>query len=483
MIFIYPNNKLEDNTIIEIKEYDNKVIIRLKNDYIGCDFLYYSHLGEHIYISFNFFELCEFLLQKTDVTINQRILHFFTKYGYAPMDYTIINEIYKLPNLCELVFNRIENHISYRVSINDRYKEMNSQDVIVKTIYRSLDKNKKNIILFSGGLDSTLIAILAKKKLESDNIELVFGKYEGVNFKPHLIDEECSDSISKELNLKIRKIIVDINDLRVNDFEDIIYSQPNSAHFSFIFKKISDFYKNCDVNYISGQQADSILNYGSTSPIKIGNKGLEGFGELIRRYLYMSNSIKLNLVFKYLNNEKKILYRYPQLSLYYGYKKLPIINDYIEYNNLASLYNSFIKKTTTNIDILENNLLFYVFFHLSGSDASGILNIMCSKERSILPFNDINLFSFFCIKKNNLEEIFIPKKAIVDILKKEKIIWNILKNKPNIPNISYEIIFNEVAKNNDLMSDYLRISSNYKINLPFCFNSYHLAKCYEKIYG
>lgn len=483
MIYRTPQ-EVKRNPLTTTHENNDSFLVSYSGDHLIGKFLYYSIFNKEIIFSFDFFELSHFLLkQKMRLELNNDVIPFFTDKGYVPMDYTIIMQIKKLPNFCSLKISKLTNEITYILnptSSND--KKRNDIKIVKDAIYQCFDKKRKNVILFSGGFDSTLIAYLAKKKLPSERIELTIGGYKGIKFEPNTLDIEYSKLISNELKLELTVIEADIDLITNEQINELILKQPNTAHFSIIFQEINNHYKNEDVNIISGQQADSILNFGSTSFLKFSGYKIQGLGELVRRLIYLSKPTILKAIFKLLNSNLRNKTHYPQLSLYCGYKKLPYITNERCYSLLSKLYTNFLEKLEDKKRVLESNHIFYIFFHLSGSDASGILNNIHSTGNP-LPFNSNLLVNHFCEKNYTLSEKIMPKKPIMDILRQDPKLWSILKARPNTPNLSYEIVFNHISNRLNLEQDFQRLTKKFKLkNLDFCYNNYHLAKCLEYIY-
>jgi hypothetical protein len=383
---------------------------------------------------------------------------------------TLIVEPYSLKtsyNLCDFVINK-----------------NSDADVLSNAIRGCLDQEHKNIILFSGGYDSTLISVLAKKYCRTDNLELATGQLTGVHFVPNEADFEYSSKLSQQIGIKHQIINVNIDDITNKDFEHIIFNQPNSAHFSLMYYKIQLAYQGLGYNFVSGQQADSILNFGSTSFLRFHIGHIEGAGELIRRFLYLSNIKYADFLFRILNRE--LYAKQVQLSLLCGNKKFPLIkNENVKlYNSTHDLYEKFYNKYTLNDKrrLLSSFHIFYLFTFLSGSDSSGILNNFQS-NRYPLPFNQKELIAHFVDKNYSFADKWIPKRCVMDILKEDKAIWNILKQRPNTPNASYLDIFYKIGERLNLKDYCNRASKIYGIDLPYCYNSYHLYKCLEQIWG
>lgn len=464
---------------------DNVIRISYTQSYLERQSLYYTICHNDFICGNDFFELVIYL-RKLNVRIELEtgILNFFLEKGYAPFDYTIIKGIFKLPNLVSLILDKNNYSISYSL---ERIESDDQDDlsVIENSIRSCLDVNRKNVILFSGGYDSTLLALISRKYLPLNKIELVTGKIQGNSYKPNIDDVKYSKVIATYLGLEHHVVSVDLHDIEYPDLDKIIYSQPNSAHFSIVFEKINSEYISKGCHFISGQQADSILNFGFTSFVKFDKGRIEGIGELLRRYIYLSNSYLCKNIFRFLNPQ--LSSHCFQLSLMCGERKFPLIKGDEKkqlYYKLSDAYDSFLFKFSKQDKnrILNSFQLFYIFTHISGSDASAILNNI-ETNGNPLPFNQKELISHFILKHNSYRDKYIPKRPIMDLIKNEDVkLYDLIRRRPNTPNISYLDNFCIIGRHLNLNDYFARAEAVYNLKLPYCYNAYHLYRCLDKIY-
>lgn len=472
---IYDIHDLAERKNLTIKVYENRISVQYNSSHLTNDFLYFSQTDSGFKFSFDFFELCIYLKREGCIlSPYTESFCFFVEKGYEPFDSTIIREVYKLPNLCELIIQG--NDFKYDIVDLGQATIKDEKSTINKAICNSFDKCAKNIILFSGGFDSTLLAKIAKDN--GYDVELVNGAYSDNLSANDSIEKNFSNKIADYLRLPYRVIKIEPKEFTRKDLYSIIESQPNTAHYSFIYYAINREISHENVNIISGQQADSILNYGSTSMIKLSGFHVQGLGELCRRYLYMKGNLLHGLIFAIFNG---LPFRLKQASLLVGYRKLPIIKKISLYNSFADIYNLFLSKLNQPDVIINNNILFYSTSFLQGSDASGILRIMKTQKHP-LPFSDLDLVKYYAQKNNSLSDVFYPKRIIHEILKEDKELYKILKSKPNIQNISYEIRFYQLAKTLNIETEYKEMASQYSIEGEMSFNKFHLVYCLNKIF-
>lgn len=476
-------NQLFTKGITVIKT-ESSVSVEYSSEYLTTKFLYYAVKKDNIYFSFDFFELEKEISPSIDsLNINNEVLPFFIEKGYTPFDKTYLKEISKLPNLVKMIYDFKSQKVSYKLTRIVVDQKVSKEEIIEKSIVDACDREKKNFILFSGGYDSTLVSMIAKKILPHNNIELLTGNLISSNFIPNTEDVKYSNILAKQLGLDINIIDKDINKISNKDLENIIYNRPTSAHFSIVYQSIKEFLEqsyNGNYHIISGQQADSVLNFGATSFLKFKGREryFEGKGELALRFLYLSSPVYTRLLFKIFNPDLPT-WGYV-LSPLVGKNKLPIIKNKNVFESLFKSFSEFLEKFNKEDSeyIRSSFLLIYTFTFLSGSDAAGVISTFGSDKS--LPFSNKGLLWYFIETSINLFDKIIPKRPIMNLINKDKTIWNTIKKRPNTPPNSYLEIFYNIGKRLNLEDFNNDMQKKYGLELPYCFNTIHLLKCLEK---
>lgn len=472
-----------DSLGILIKEDSNSIELEYKSEYLTTKFLYYSVYKGTLICSFDLFEIQRKIKTlKGETSIERDVLDFFIEKGYTPFDVTYIKEIYKLPNLVKLIFNKRNQTIKYELIRKAVDPNVKPEEMISEAIRNSVEKDKKNYILFSGGFDSTLVADIAKYRLSKDQIELITGNLVTTDFIPNIEDVHYSKVLSSKLGLPLKVVDKELKSVTTEDLDHITLSRPTTAHFSIVYQAIKDYLNSessQDYHVISGQQADSILNFGSTSFFKLRgrNRFFEGKGDLFVRSLYLSSPVYVKLLFSLINNGDSEGYI---LSPVVGKNKTPLIRNKTLYMDLLKLYKSFVSKfNKEDIQMIQSSfLLVYIFTFLSGSDASGVISTFNTDNS--LPFSSKSLLWYYLTKENSLLDKIIPKRPIMNLLKQDKEVWETLKTRPNTPNISYLENFNKIGDILRLKGYQEDTQKIYGLHLPYCFNSIHLLKCLQK---
>ena len=469
---------------IELAEDVESFRFQYCGDYITQNFLYFAPAAGDLYFSSDFFELSKFMQKKEgNIKLNQNILSFFLKCGYTPFDQTIFSGIYKLPNYAFLRIQKSSRRFTYHLIYPEPVGNNRDTTVLKEAIETSICPDKKNVILFSGGFDSTLIAELCKNKSANNSVpfELVTGRFSDLDFLPNKMDEEFSLQLAKAMGLSLKMIDCYILEISKEDMDTIILKQPNAAHCSFIFNQIYKSYKDQNVQFISGQQADSVLGFGSTSLLKFSGLHLQGAGELFRRFYYLSSPKVGRFLFRLLNSDLNA--RFYQLSLMAGIRKLPLIKNKALFLSFEKVYKDYLDKSENPECILNSNLLFYIQTFLSGSDSSGILNVMHTAD-SALPFNRKVLLNHFLRKRFSVLDKIISKKPVHDLLHSAPGLLKLLKQKPNTPNLlTIDTILQRVSAKLQLQQEFEELCAKYSIrDLTINYHPYHLVKCYDHIH-
>lgn len=451
--------------------------------YLTTNFLYYAIYKGIIICSFDIFELNKkYKSLNGGINIDTEVIPFFMEKGYTPFDRTYWYGIYKLPNMVKLIFDKRTSTIRYELSRMEIDQVHSSEEVIVEAIKNSVEIDKYNYILFSGGYDSTLVADVAKQNIPKNQVGLITGNLTSVDFIPNKEDVYYSKILASKLDLSIQYVDKDVTSISMADLDNIIFNKPTSAHFSIVYQSIKEYIENqgeSEYHIISGQQADSVLNFGSTSFLKLKgrNRLFEGKGDLFIRALYLSSPSYAKILFSFINlidNEGYIL------SPVVGNRKLPLIKNMDIYANLLLIYNDFVAKfSQEDTEFIKTSfLMIYIFTFLSGSDASGVISTF--KTDNSLPFSEKKLLWHFLKKDNKIQDKIIPKRPIMNLLKREDELWKILKTRPNTPALSYLDIFYKIGKALGLQEYQNEIQKQYDIVLPYCYNSIHLLKCLQK---
>lgn len=180
--------------------YDNKLNTAIiSRDHLGIKPLYYTLTKDNLFFSSNLKSLKEVV----DVEINLDAINFFIGSGFIPGNSTPFNGIYKVPPRSFITIDSglkiIINKYNLAESTNQQLKES-----LIKSFSEELSDNSiKKCLLLSGGIDSSLIGVLAKKEI-GVNLHALIAKFDNGN-------DETSNAISLAQHFGIEYTIVEIS--------------------------------------------------------------------------------------------------------------------------------------------------------------------------------------------------------------------------------------------------------------------------------
>lgn len=403
--------------LIEIK--DNQLFI--STDITGGFRLYYIETDDTIYFSDDFHFLVQFVgLQNLNQDKVQ--IEYYKQHRYTLGDKALFKEIKKvIPaayyKLTEKEFF-VDTYFKFNLKKSVSQKEYFNKvfDSLNKTIEFIKEQSKENRVFlsFSGGLDSTLLAMLLKNQKIA--FTAVFFN-SNPSYKANLSDLQRAKFFANKYDIPIEIIDVDLeNDA---DLNEIVQLQLLDRHFSLLHYAghkllVSKYGKNIII--INGQSSDSIFSFGPSK---------EDINDFIRRYiLYFPKGIMYYLFVLLINFIKKN-----------NFKKKHTVDD----NNLRIIEEDqyfFLRKEKSTcvlsdyspllVRILDKSssydcsmMYLKVFSFLQGSDNQVLFNstrnLACNL---ILPYTTTEIIYSTIINKNNFVELFSPKYILKNIFKK-----------------------------------------------------------------
>ena len=420
------------------------------NDISGNFRLYYRSIKNKIFISDNFKKL--FFGKKLKLDDEQ--FQFWMKKNYTIGSKSLFDEIKKIPpaTKTEILNDKISHSIYFNSQNSKKNSSLNNdlKENIKKNLKFINSNNKKNILLFSGGIDSSLLAqSLIKNKINF--IPIFINSIHKINEIEK--NKNIADKIAHRNNFKLVEIKVDFKKYNKSK---IIKNMLFDFHFSIMhFEGIKIIKKKYgkNINIICGQSADSIFSYGATA------NTLSHF--ISRLSFFYNNSliayvVKKNLEKKYktsliyLNIKKEILFYFSFYYYLYIEKSL-----FTKSKNTVKEINSIIKKINNKKDTF---MYLKIFGFLQGSDNQVIIN--SCKENKIncfLPYLDPQIIYSTIQKKNSFRDIFFPKYAIN----------NLLNNKFRIKKFRYQkfiknkFLIKDIEKN--LKKDFMNTINKLKL--------------------
>lgn len=487
-MIVIPKRNIQEVSIKNcnfLKKGNNSFEISYNSEILDTNFLFYTETLDEIKFSHDFFEILKSI---SEPTLNIDACNVYTHLGYTPYNFTIYNEIHKIPSVCKLNFTNGKLFLS--LALIKPESIISSRDIIYNSIKDSYCSDKKNAILFSGGYDSILTALILKKEFGKDNLKLITVSYDNIDFLPVKLDLEYSKKIAKELDLEHEIVLYSPEkDNLKKRFNTILSKNPFSVHFSFLFSYLSEFYSSSDYNFISGQNADSIINLGATSQFKITkNLKLEGIGESLRRFFYIVKPSFGKVLYQLLDfsNKSDDSYVITPIS---GFRKFPFPNNSILHESFKNLKSKFDARFDNNKGV-NQYILNHLLSFMQGGDNSVMLTYFKNSNNQLLPFANLKLITHYLFDQNvSFKNVFFGKYDIVSLFNSlaSDNIKKILSEKPNIPNIAGDIVWEKLIEKESGFMDKSKINDNpifVEINsknggsdfYSFCLNQLILLK-------
>lgn len=323
-------NKIENNGIESLSNDVNgmwalawyepsKSKITLCRDHFGTKPLYYSFISDHLYFSSTLIPLSSTLIQSSKYDAKLKFSSTYHKNiysatdGFNPGRMTPIDDVFKIyPGQfieVDVNTNQIINQGNlwegFKLKSNFLWDKWELNDIMSKCISEVCHApNIKKTISLSGGLDSSLIASIARNK---DNISASSVHWENVNIgskdpSRHMMDEIA---LSKETTkwLKMNHYVTEIP-YDNNEFHSEVYTSMFGVPTWDIQRLLPRFFnitqaaKNKNKVYISGDCADEILT-GYNGDFKLHQAGVQSLEKLKFQLGYEKDRPPLNEHFSY----------------------------------------------------------------------------------------------------------------------------------------------------------------------------------------
>lgn len=280
-------NKLDGMFAFVIIDFEKNIIISSK-DFYGKKPIYFYHKNNHLIISSELSPIIHLIKNRVEISKNN--FEFFMVNGYYADDKTIYNDINKQTknstNIYELANKNISSRLIYDDQIRNHYHIGDFKKTINEAVKKRLIADKEIGTFLSGGIDSTIISLLAKSiKPDIKTFSIFFDKKE-------YDESDYIKQICKEYDFKNYSLLVDENTLD-NSFDDIFEIDEPICDSSIIpTYLLSKFTKTYVDVALTGDGADELF-----------------YGYNVFNALYVSyflDKLKLNKVINLFINEKKI---------------------------------------------------------------------------------------------------------------------------------------------------------------------------------
>ena len=405
----------------------------LSRDRFGEKPFYYIMKNDEFYFASELRTLK--ILYKKKLDFNKSKINNFIFKGYKSLykdDETFIEDVKQVkPSECLVLFKgKLTSEKYWKVSYSPNYKISyedilnNVKYLVEKSVQRTLISDVPLSIMLSGGIDSSTILGIARKKFNKDfksfsiiDNDARYDEIENINLTKKFLNNK---NIKLKLNGKSKLNFAKLKKLSKYHFKPVL--TISSFLSSLLTKKISN--TNIKVN-LSGIGADEIFTgYYDHTLFYLNVIKKEKFFN--KNYLYWKKNYKKNIRNPYLNNEKFILQNK-------NFRK-HIFETNLDINDFSKtkIVSNFEEKYFTK-DVLRNRMLNECFYEtipvLTDQDD---LNHMYNSIENRCPFLDKDLVEFVStiptkylmgsgLTKNLLRESckeYVDKKVMFDSKKK-----------------------------------------------------------------
>jgi len=444
-------------TFLNIKK--NKLY--LARDFTGTKPLYFFKNNDGIFFSSEAW----FQYSISNKLIDPESFNYYLKFGFSPINTTLIQDVKKIESGTYSVYDlkdkslNTKKYFKLNKSEEIELKNYNLKSSFENIVEKNLISDTKTGIFASGGMDSTLLLIIAKKF--NSKIEAYSSYFYPENkFEKFNIDLKYTKKICEFLGIKLNLTAIDLNNKKqkfelISAFHKLDEPLPNLNFFNSYLQSKNAKNNNCKV-ILTGDGGDEVFGgYQRYNNAYIAKK--------IKYLGFFNNKIKL------INTLKK------DKILKYFYKKIDI-------NNYKDLF-----KKELNLNKIKNNI------NLPDLDIEEILNYFDTKhwlpeesnfklDRSTMlnsiegrvPFQDISLLK-------NIYPILYYKKF--SIFYNKKIIRDTFKNIPDfVLNRKKHGWFSpdNYYLKNSLKDFFLETFNKTKLNKQNIFNYESVTKLFNK---
>jgi len=395
--------------------------VEITTDILNGYRVYYYKTNNSLFISDNY----NYIINEAQLPIEKHDIEYdyWNKHSFTSGQSTFIKGLNKISPASILTidsdsisegsyFKDIERTPDYKLHKQHINDDLNNTFLEIKK------SKKKAILLFSGGKDSCL---LLQYLLKHDiKFTPVFFKLKPIN-RFGFSDIKRVRAISKNLNLPLDEIEIDLSIVSKEDETNIINRQLFDKHFSLLHylgnKKIQDKYGE-DCLIINGQTSDSILSFGPSENSKMS---------LMRRHImYNPKSLMSKIGLALLIIKTRIPFRLPKnetenlFALFDEFKYTCVIDKRIS-EAYKTHFLEYIKRKTEHLKSFESKKMYVKSLSfMQGSDNQVVVNSSKQyKLQTIMPFATPGIiYNTIRFKDNNLE-IKTPKYVIDYILKED----------------------------------------------------------------
>ena len=404
------------------------------NDIFGNFRLYYRPVGEGLRFSDDWRLLAEEMRHEEGyLRPNELERYYQERHSYTTGGHTLITGLEKLmPGaLVTLSEEGWSEDIYFRAGVNhsnddEHYRRRNLQ-LLTENIRQGIEPGRKTIVLFSGGIDSTLLCLILRR--ERIPFTAVLIQYDPPD-RDNIIDQRKARTVADNLGLDMRVISVSIRE-KLDTLKAAFRRHPFDRAFAVPYygtlELLREEYGRC--NLINGQSSDSIYCFGPSS---------KTIGGMIQRYIlsrfyargHPSVNRAIAVVAERLYRRRWRIdsnFRVPTGIPAYGQGLLdpegylPIIHTGQEWHSYRQYLQKIVSRIARQLDFDDDAFRMYMkMMYLQGT--SNVFPIESAGEyghNPVLPFVDARLVHLRMQYQKEWKNLFRPKYVLEETLHRE----------------------------------------------------------------
>ena len=383
-------------TFLDIKK--NKLY--LARDFTGTKPLYFFKNNDGIFFSSEAW----FQYSISNKLIDPESFNYYLKFGFSPINTTLIQDVKKIESGTYSVYDlkdkslNTKKYFKLNKSEEIKLKNYNLKSSFENIVEKNLISDTKTGIFASGGMDSTLLLIIAKKfnsKLEAYSSYF----YPENKFEKFNIDLKYTKKICKFLGIKLNLTEINLNNKKqkselINAFQKLDEPLPNLNFFNSYMQSKNAKSNNCKV-ILTGDGADEIFG---------------GY----QRYRNAYVAYKIRYLSLFSKKIKSINTLGDEKILEYFYKKIDITSNknlFVKKFNLNKITNNLKLPNWDNVEKL--NYFDTKYWLPEESNFKLDRSTMLNSVEGRVPFQDIDLLkNIYPILYNEKFSLFYDKKII-----------------------------------------------------------------------
>ena len=441
--------------------------IFLCRDYTGIKPLFYLKNKDGIFFSSDAW----FLYSLTEKVLDPYACKFFFQFGFTPKETSLIQNVNKILPSSITNYNikskKLTNKKYFHINLNKKninFNNLSLEKDLNQIIQKNLISDTKIGIFLSGGIDSTIIAILAKRyNKEIEAYSSYFTPRE--KFSKFNLDYGFAEKICSEFDIKLNKVEIDEKDINqkqtlIKAIKNLDEPISNLNFFNSFLQSERAKRDNCKV-ILTGDGADEVFGgYERYKKCYIAErlKLFEFIFPKVKRINKTNNSYVPNFFYNHINLKnnsnlfnQNFLYKMENCKeLKFDYsekdKKIEIINHFDISNWLVEESNSKLDKSSmlnsieARVPFQEKNLI-EKYYQINMDKKIDLLDLK-------KPFKRLNFIPKYIIKRNK-QGWFSPESIYLRTYLKNFFNTTFEENKIKNQNIfNYGKIYNMFNKHN-----------------------------------